>query len=363
MPDKKPCGPPLRMFVLDLERIDALLEYAALMGAISSHSDLVAKADTSLGVTLIRLNNMINPGSWIKGYWKYGSDWRTAPTYFEVHTELTEVRSTMEFNLQHYRRQFIDKAMAGPNQAIRYLEMVQRHGQRAQTLIRELFTAARNANNELLAEIDSSIRRADIVRVAAAAGITVGLSFVPGSILVLTGAAVGYSFACDLAMQAQGVSDADIVGYIKQSTPTQTSLIKKQTVNSLQNAGVNTAQSFGQFAIKNLAEQQAKAAESRYAEVVARYAKQGGAGARIRPLPKPIPLPGGGVQEAAKLTRNQAKAVQRAATKAAASESKLVSRQALARYGGGTAAAGVGLFFMRDDLLRAFGSLQHELGF
>lgn len=361
MPDI-PCSGPLRVLLFDLQQIDGLLQYGALTGAMLQNSKVVERRDTSTSGRILRRLNMVNPAAWAWNSWHYGWDWDFGPIYADVLTNMPAVARSTAFLLGHYRRQFIDQASRGPREATDYLDMVRGNATLDRRLLKDKFKRAAAINDETIENARVAVRRADLVRTSAAAAMTVGLSFVPGGIFAVTAASVAFSLACDLVMEAQGVDKAEIVAFIERSpAAAPENLVTKHAVGAGQELAVNAGQDLLKHQLTKAAQAKAVEMEAVYARQVADYATRNiDRNLKVRQLPRPVRLPGGGAMDATRLSRDHAKVLAGAADDLAAAEAKALSRQTTAKVVGGTASSAIGLFFMRDDLLRAFASLKEE---
>lgn len=356
-----PCGVPLRVLLFDLQQIDNLLQYAALTGAMLQNTKVVERRDSSTSGKILRGLNMVNPLAWARNSWQYGQDWDFGPIYADVLTNMPAVASNTAFRLRHYRRQFIEQASRGPREATEYVDMVRGDAMLDRKLLKDMFKVADAINDETIENARVAVRRADLVRTSAAAAMTVGLSFVPGSILAVTGAAVAYSFACELVMEAQGVDQAEIVAFIEQKPAAPECLATKHCMDAGREFAVNRGQDILKDQLTHAANMNAIEMEKRYAQQAAEYATQNAnRNLKVRPLPRPVRVAGGGVLNAGKLSRGHARVLASTADDVAAAGAKQLSRQVTARVLSGGAASAIGLFFMRDDLVRAFSSLKEE---
>lgn len=356
-----PCGVPLRVLLFDLEQVDGLFQYAALTEAMLQNSKVVERRDTSTSGRIIRGLNMVNPVAWGWNSWHHGWDWDFGPIYADVQTNMPAVARNAAFRLRHYRRQFVDQASRGPREATDYVDMARGDALLARRLLRDLYKVADGINDETIRNARVAVRRADLVRTSASAALTVGLAFVPGGVLALSAAGIGYSLACELVMQAQDVDNAEIVAFIQQRPVEPENPAAKQAIGAVQTAAVNQAQNILNDQLVVSAERAAIEAEIKYAHLVEKYAiDNAGRNLKVRPLPRPVPVAGGGELAAIKASRTHARALAGAADDVASAEAKALSRSKIVGKGAGAAAAAVGLWFMRDDLVRAFASLKAE---
>lgn len=330
-----------KMLLLDLDNISRVIYRTAHAVALDANTTLAWKQDRSASGQVISwagwtarvivfpvgIYNKATTGAVYEG-----------PGSAEIETNRRRVESQAKQFSTLYARQFAAAAKAGPAKVVSFFEQMNAKRVAAAKSLQQTFREAREINEDVIRQLDVAIRRTDTVEVACAAGVTVGLSFVAAPVWVLTLSGVGYGVTIDLVKSAAGARDADAMGYLaKHGTATG------------QSATVNQAQAAAARHLVRATDAAAAQMEKKYADKVTRYAAQGGGKMRQ--------LPGGGT---AKLTGKQWKIVRRTGQKALQAQEQAAARQGLAKWGPGGLAAGVGLFFMRDDLARAFRNIQAE---
>ena len=329
------------LLLLDLDNVSQVIYRTAHAVALDANTSIAWKEDRSSSGKVISwagwtarvivfpvgIYNKVTTGSVYEG-----------PGAAEVETNRKRVESQAAQFSAMYSRQFAAACKAGPAKTVAFFEEMNSKRVAAAKSLQRTFREAKEINDEVIRQLDVAIRRTDTVEVACAAGVTVGLSFVAAPVWVLTLAGVGYGVTIDLVKTVAGARSASAMGYVE-----------KHGKSTGIGATVNQAQSSAARHLVKATEAAVKQNEQALADKVARYASQGGG--KIRQLP------GGGT---AKLTGKQWKIVRRMGQKNLQAQEQNAARQGLAKWGGGGAAAGIGLFFMRDDLARAFRNIKAE---
>lgn len=324
------------VYLMDLDAVDQLLEACASAMAYDINSELIWQEDGSTSAQLMKFaGNAVRclpiVGQVIGGisYARHGQYFVEGAGSETVDIKAPKFRADKQSFHDLFRRRFVQAATAGPLPLMTYLNERVQYTARAWANVRWKFEAARAVNKVVTAELEGAIRRTDIIKVLAAASFNVALSFVPGGVLTMTLVDLGYSVTCRLVSAAAGMPESNVVAYVK-----------KQAADTAKNGAVNAGQNVVQFGIRSQMMPAVEDAERRLVDRLDRYAQQSG-------------------QE---LTRAQRRRVGAGVRQLQAAETAAARRTMQGRIVGGGVAAGIGLFFMKDDLLRAAGELATELG-
>jgi hypothetical protein len=315
-----------KVLLFDEKKVDAVLRSAAVGMAISMNSETVWKKDNSASAAVLSFLEAYNPFAAIprritQGHW--GSE-GPGSQEFVIHD--ARVATAQAQNLMMFRANFARESAKGPQQAAAYLQTRMRDANTAWGDVRFKSKATQMVNSEVLAILDSSIRRAEIVKTTCDATMAVGLCFVPGSWIAVTAAGAGYHLACELVKGASGVGKADIIAYVRDSVANAS---QHGVVTGVTRAGVGISTNWERESVRRA---------QILADKVAQYARQGGSNLSAA--------------QRRRLVKHSAKAA--AAAKDAAKASRI-------KLGVGGAFAAINLYYMKDDLAKALGHLWKEL--
>lgn len=319
-----------KVALIDLDQADSLLLNCASALAIDRHtSSKWVKDDDTIA------EKLVNGIGWVLQKEPLG------------HRELVFLDSQVASTTREYYKikttGFLRAALSGPAVLANYMKELERQTTGARSNVQFKAKSVAETNEMVKDVLERSRRRANVVKVAANASFCVGLSFVAAPVLVLTVAGSSYGLSCAFASALGEVSKSQVLAWTSSAlTNGGVSYLVNKSQSKAAEKMTKKATDLLNNSIKKTAE-----VETRHASRVGNYMKQNAGGT---------------------LTNRQAKNVARSSLKVATQQAEkkvaqgtLIRATTKARILTGGLAAGIGLFFMRDELKAGFKDLTDEI--
>ena len=319
----------VKLLLLDEESVDDILRGCASACAMDINSEMLWEEISLLSVEgflygLANLGRIITVVPAVVGVVRHGSPFAVAGNEV-VQFKNAKYRSDFDDFHRMFWAQMVREILRGPEWAMAYLTSRVTLARSAMANVQYKFRETGKINDEVSRAWDRGIRRLDSTQVLINAIFAVGLSFVPGGVLVLTLAGSGYALACNLINTVAGVPQANTMGFARR---TGTDLAT--------NTGTNVGQNLVKFGMCNkMIEGLVSDKEKILASRIERFKAQGGARG---------------------FSRAQRRSIGRAQNAVVGAQ-----RAARARFLAGGLGAAVSLVFMKDDIERAFCNIAEEL--
>ncbi len=319
-----------KVALIDLDQVDSLLLGCANAMAIDRHTSTKwVEDDDTIS------EKLINSAGWLFGKEGLG------------HQELVfQDRQVAATTIAYYKIKtsgFVRASLSGPAVLAKYLKNLERQTGAARSNVQRKAQSVAETNAVVKDILERSRRRANVVKVAANASFCIGLSFVAAPVLVLTGAGLAYGLSCSFASALGEVSTSQVLAWTSSAlTNGGVSYLVNRTQAKAADKMAQKSTDLLKSSITATAD-----VEKRHAGRVASYLKQNAGG---------------------ELTKRQAKNVARSSAKVAAGQAEKKAAQqgflrsvTKTRVVTGGFAAGIGLFFMRDELKEGWKDLTHEM--
>lgn len=322
------------LLLVDVDSWDDILRGCASACAMDINSEMIWQEADALSVEgflygLANLGRLISIVPAVAGAVRHGNPFSVSGNEV-VQFKNAKYRTDLDNFYIMFWNHLAREIVRGPQAATDYVASRITLARSAMANVHYKFRETRRINDEVSRAWDRGIRRLDAMQVLINATFAVGLSFVPGGVLVLTAAGVGYTLTCNLINTLAGVPQANAMGFGRRTG---------------MDLAANTSTNIGQNAVKFGARNKlvASLAENTERTLLSRIAQ--------------FTAQSGGEQFSRGQRRSIARALASHRTALAAAERSA----ARAHYLAGGLGAAVTLVFMKDDLERAFCTIAEEL--
>ncbi|MCB1810080.1 MAG: hypothetical protein KDJ99_34355 [Candidatus Competibacteraceae bacterium] len=354
--------------ILDLDYADSLLRQAATMMALDINTSSRWQKDDSWNGWALGWLGSANPVKMVYNLCAHGQ-WATeGPGAQVVDTNYQKfARDRLEF-LALFQNNLIRLACTNPPLAWHYLQEKRDHALRSWRNIQATFNEARSVNKQVCRTINDALDNTYRIQVASKVGVCVLGSFVAAPWYVVAAGQMAHSVICDMIWQPGEVRRAKIVGFhAKDASATVDGEVHfnrpglQYGLGQVATAGLgdkqhgfvngsftsNGLQHALNYSLRYKAEAAAKQMSQKYLATLEKRSMidvaQRMAGNRAY---KAVGTHG--------LSKNSWAKVSRLAEKTTQLEGHAARVSAKAHMAAGSAAAAVGVFFMRDEIFRAF---------